>query len=151
MKQSPLIAVIGGRDGDQEILQLACQVGAGIARRGGILICGGRGGVMAAACQGAVEAGGITVGILPGSQSRDANQWVTIPLATGIGVARNAVIARAAAAAIAISGKYGTLSEIAYCLQFGIPICGLRTWEIKGLIRLDTPEEALDFVFDRIG
>jgi hypothetical protein len=103
---------------------------------------------MEAACRGAAEAGGITVGILPGDDNRDANEWVTIPIATGIGLARNAVLIRSASAAIAIGGNYGTLSEIAYCLQFQVPVCSLNSWDVKGVVAVDTPAEAVKLAFD---
>jgi len=143
-----IIAVIGGRDCDESLYQQALEVGRLIAEKGTILVCGGRGGIMEAACKGATEAGGISVGILPGDDIRDANSWVTVPIATGVGLARNSIIARTASAAIAIGGEYGTLSEIAYCLQFRIPVFTLHSWDIKGVVAVDTPEEAVKFAFD---
>jgi hypothetical protein len=86
------------------------------------------------------------VGILPGDDIRDANPWVTIPIATGIGLARNAIIARSAAAAIAVGGSYGTLSEIAYCKQFGVPVVGIQSWDITDVPAVETAEEAIRFV-----
>lgn len=145
-----IIAVIGGKDCDESLYQQAVEVGRLIARNGAILVCGGRGGVMEAVCKGASEAGGIAVGILPGDDIRDANSWVTVPIATGIGLARNSIIARTASAAIAIGGEYGTLSEIAYCFQFRIPVFTLHSWDIKGVVAVDTPEEAVKFAFDSV-
>ena len=143
-----IIAVLGGRECDEQTYQLAFDVGRAIAERGAILLCGGRTGVMEAACKGAVSAGGLTIGILPGSDKNDANPWVKIALPTGIGVARNAIIARACDAAIAIGGKYGTLSEIAYCLQLNKPICGLNSWpEISDLRQFNSASAAVEFAF----
>jgi len=138
-----IIAVIGGRNCTEEQYQIAREVGRLIAENGAILICGGRSGIMEAVCRGADEAGGIAVGILPGDDKLDANEWVTVPIATGIGLARNAVIIRSATAAIAIGGSYGTLSEIAYCKQFGVPVYGIQSWDIDGLPNIETPEEAV--------
>jgi len=143
----PIIAVLGGRHAEQPLLDLAYQVGQKIAGHAGILICGGKSGIMAAACQGAYEAGGLTIGILPSANRSEANPWVRVAIPTGLGVARNALIVNSCDAAIAISGKYGTLSEIAYCLQLEKPICGLRTWDIPGVQRVATPQEAIDYVF----
>jgi len=148
IENKKIIAVIGGRDCDESLYQQALEVGRLIAEKGAILVCGGRGGVMEAACKGASGAGGIAVGILPGDDIRDANLWVTVPIATGVGLARNSIIARTASAAIAIGGEYGTLSEIAYCLQFRIPVYTLNSWDIKGVIAVDTPAEAVKFAFD---
>ena len=143
-----IIAVLGGRECDSETYQNAYKVGKEIASRGGILICGGRTGVMEAACKGAVEEGGLTIGILPGNDISNANPYVKIPVPTGIGIARNSIIVRTCSAAIAISGKYGTLSEIAYCFQVGKPVCSLGSWKIDGLKQVSTPEEAVEFAFN---
>lgn len=110
---------------------LARAVGEEVARRGALLVCGGRGGVMEAACQGAKAAGGTTVGILPGNDRSEANPYVDIPVATGLGEARNAVVVRSSDAVIAISGGYGTLSEIGLALKMGRPVVGLGTWELR--------------------
>lgn len=129
---------------------MARAVGAEIALRGAVLICGGRGGVMAAACQGARENGGLTVGILPGTDRGEANPDVDVPIATGLGDARNAVVVRAADAVIAVRGGYGTLSEIGLALKMGRPVVGLGTWElhrsgepVEGIVQANTPSEAV--------
>jgi hypothetical protein len=116
-----------------------------------VLICGGRGGVMQAACQGAKEAGGLTVGILPGVDRGGANPFVDVPVVTGLGEARNTIIVRTADAAIAIHGGYGTLSEIALARKMGRPVVGLSTWElrqdsqpVKAVIQASTPVEAVE-------
>jgi uncharacterized protein (TIGR00725 family) len=108
-----------------------------------VLVCGGRGGVMEAACRGAKQAGGTTVGILPGSSRNDANEHVDIAIATGLGEMRNALIVRAVDSLIAVGGEYGTLSEIALALKGGRPVFGLGSWEIEGITMVATPEEAV--------
>lgn len=126
-----IIAVIGGNKCSSEEARLAEQVGRELARRDVTLICGGLGGVMEAACRGAKSAGGMTIGILPGNTRADANSFVDIPIVTGMGYARNAIVVKSAQAAIAIAGEYGTLSEIAYALQSGIPVIGINTWSLS--------------------
>jgi uncharacterized protein (TIGR00725 family) len=126
------IAVIGSdRSCADETAALARAVGQEIGRQGAVLVCGGRGGVMEAACQGAKAQQGITVGILPGPDRREANPYVDIPIATGLGEARNAIVVRSADAVIAVSGGYGTLSEIGLALKMGRPVIGLGTWELS--------------------
>ena len=125
------IAVIGGSECSPEEAKLAEEVGRGLARRGVILICGGLSGVMEAACKGASSEGGTTVGILPGDSRSMANSYVSIPIVTGIGYARNVIVVKSAQAVIAIDGSYGTLSEIAYALQDDIPVVGLNTWPLS--------------------
>jgi uncharacterized protein (TIGR00725 family) len=147
-----IIAVIGGgAPCPPDIDALAAEVGRELARQGHILICGGMGGVMESACRGAKEAGGTTIGVLPTGDVRDANRYVDIPIVTGMGYARNVIIARTASAIIAVDGEYGTLSEIAHGLGFGTPVIGLRTWTLvrgtgesdRGIIVADTPAEAV--------
>ncbi|GAG43986.1 unnamed protein product, partial [marine sediment metagenome] len=126
-----LIGVIGSSRADGEAIALAKEVGKGIARGGGILLCGGLGGVMEAAAQGAKEEGGITVGVLPGTCRDEANDYIDIPIVTGMGFARNIIIVRSSHAVIAVKGESGTLSEIAYALQLSVPIVGLKTWRLS--------------------
>jgi len=125
------IAVIGGGECSEETGSLAEEVGAELARRSVTLVCGGLGGVMEASCRGAASAKGITVGILPGGDAEEANRYVHIPIVTGLGHARNSIVVRSAQAVIAIDGEYGTLSEIAYAVQYGIPVIGLHTWALS--------------------
>jgi len=127
----PVIAVVGGSSATPQEAAAAEGVGRALGERGAILICGGRGGVMEAACRGAKEAGGFTVGILPGADVREANPYVDLPIATGMGQARNLIIACTAQAVIAVGGSFGTLSEIAYALRFGVPVVGLGTWHVE--------------------
>jgi uncharacterized protein (TIGR00725 family) len=143
-----IIAVIGGRRVEKALLSEAEEVGRLIARRGAILVCGGLGGVMEAASKGAKSAGGLTVGILPQNDSKDANKYIDIPLATGLGIGRNVIIARAADALIAVGGAYGTLSEIAFALQTGKPVVGIKTWDIKGVICVENAVDAVNKVFE---
>ncbi len=126
-----LVAVIGGSDASETEIKAAEEVGRQLAKRGAILVCGGLGGVMEAACRGASTEGGITIGILPGENRRDANKYVKIPIVTGMGYARNVAVVKSAQAVIAIGGSYGTLSEIGHALQSGIPVVGLHTWSLS--------------------
>ena len=130
-RPAPCIAVIGpGRDAGARELASAEEAGAAIAEAGATLVCGGLGGVMEAACRGARSRGGLTLGLLPGDDREDANGWVVLALPTGLGEARNALIVRAADAVVAIGGGWGTLSEIALALRRGVPVLGVRTWEL---------------------
>jgi uncharacterized protein (TIGR00725 family) len=127
----PYVAVVGpGRDAAAEELAAAEQAGAAIADAGATLVCGGLGGVMEAACRGARSRGGLTVGLLPGTDREDANGWVVLALPTGLGEGRNALVVRAADAVVAIGGGWGTLSEIALALRAGVPVLGVGTWEL---------------------
>jgi len=144
------IGVLGGRDVGNDIWQIAERVGSGIAKLGGILVCGGMGGVMEAACIGAKSKDGFTVGILPTSSKEEGNSYLDIAIATGMGSARNSIIVRSIDAAIAIDGQYGTLSEIAYCLELGVSVIGLRTWNIEGVIKAETPDDAVAKAYENI-
>ncbi|MGH9089345.1 MAG: TIGR00725 family protein [Acidimicrobiales bacterium] len=150
---APVVGVIGaGADGTPAVEATAEAVGRALAEAGAVLVCGGLGGVMAAACRGAVAAGGTTVGLLPGDDRRSANQWVTVPIATGLGELRNGLVVRAADALVAIGGEHGTLSEIALALELGRPVVGLGTWHLvrpdgavdAAVVRVDDPEAAVD-------
>jgi len=145
-----IIAVIGGSAPTSKEAGLAEEVGQELAKHGAILICGGLGGVMEAACRGARAGGGLTIGILPGENRQLANPYVEIPIATGIGYARNAAVVKSAQAVIAVGGSYGTLTEIGYALQSGLPVIGLNTWTIsrndrqdKSIIPAESPAEAV--------
>ena len=157
MTNKKTISVIGGSKASDEELRLAEETGREIAIKGAILVCGGQSGVMEAACRGAHLAGGITVGILPSDKRSSANRFVDIPIVTGMGYGRNVIVAKSAQAVIAIGGSYGTLSEISYALQFGIPVIGLNTWEFtkdgeldKSIIRAQTAVEAVNLALDMI-
>jgi uncharacterized protein (TIGR00725 family) len=144
------IAVIGGSQCSPQEASLAEEVGLELARRGAILVCGGLSGIMEAACRGANSEGGVTIGILPGESRQTANRYVQIPIVTGIGYARNMAVVKSAQAVIAISGSYGTLSEISHALQSGIPVIGLNTWSLSkdghqdnAIIPAQNPAEAV--------
>ncbi len=147
--QPPYVAVIGAAEATSEQAEAAEQVGAGLAAAGAIVITGGRGGVMAAASRGAEQAGGTVVGLLPGSDRADANEWVTVALPTGLGELRNGLIIRAADAVVAVGGAYGTLSEIALALAAGVPVLGLGSWPIDGVEPVETVAEAVRRALER--
>jgi uncharacterized protein (TIGR00725 family) len=130
MKREVYIAVVGPSAGTPVELAIGEAVGRGIAEAGMVLVCGGMGGVMEAAAGGCADAGGRSVGILPGDSRLDANPYVTIAVATGLGEARNAIVVRTADAVIAVHGEFGTLSEIALALKMGKPVVGIGTWEL---------------------
>ena len=136
------IAVVGGGECSPKVYKMAYKLGRLLAERGHILICGGLGGVMEAACSGANEAGGLTIGILPGEKT-DANPFTSIAIATGLSHARNVIIVKSSDAVIALPGEYGTLSEIALALKMKKPVISLQSWEIPGTLKAETPEEAL--------
>jgi hypothetical protein len=154
-----MIGVIGGdSSATQAVLLQAEAVGREIAKRGHVLVCGGLGGVMEAACRGARAEGGHTIGILPGADRNDANQFVEFPIVTGLGAARNVIVVLSAEAIIAIDGSDGTLSEIALALGYGKPVIGLQTWHISDdagvedarIIRAKTPKEAVDLAISAV-
>lgn len=128
MPAPPWIGVVGPSEATPEEATRAEQVGSALAEAGAILVCGGLGGVMEAACRGARSAGGLTVGLLPGEDRRAANEWVSVAVPTGLGEGRNVLLVRAAQALVAIGGGWGTLSEIALALRDGKPVVGLDTW-----------------------
>jgi uncharacterized protein (TIGR00725 family) len=138
-----VIAVIGAGEATASLAAVAEMVGREIARNGCMLVCGGLGGVMAAAARGAREEGGITVGILPQADRDSANPHITVAVATGFGEGRNIIIARTADALIAVGGEYGTLSEIAYGLKMGKPVIGIGTWDIRGVVKARDAAEAV--------
>jgi uncharacterized protein (TIGR00725 family) len=136
--------VIGPGDAGPQELAAAEAVGRGLADAGAVVVCGGLGGVMEAACRGAKQGGGTTVGILPGTDRRQANPSVDVAVATGLGEARNALVVRAADALLAVGGGYGTLSEIALALKAGKRVIGLGSWEIGGVEPAASPEDAVE-------
>lgn len=145
------IGVLGPHDATEEEYSLGVEIGMLIARAGAYLLCGGCGGMMAAVSEGSKRESGTTIGILPGDESSQANPFVDIPLPTGLGPYRNAILVRMCDAVIAVNGAYGTLSEIAFALRLDVPVVGLHTWSLaKGGVqddriqRADTPAEAVD-------
>lgn len=138
------VAVVGPRQASAAQIAAARAVGAGIARLGLALICGGRAGVMEGACRGAAEAGGIAIGLLPDDDPASANPHATVVLPSGIGDARNVVIARTAFCVVAIGDNLGTLSEVALALQFGKRVIGLEgAARLAGIVQVATPYEAI--------
>jgi uncharacterized protein (TIGR00725 family) len=126
----PYVAVCGPGDASPELERDAEEVGRRLAEGGAVVVCGGLGGVMEAACRGARDAGGVTVGVLPGTDRRAGNPWLSVALPTGMGELRNGLIVRACDALVAVGGGPGTLSEIALAVKTGRPVVGLRTWEL---------------------
>lgn len=137
---------------------MAEEVGAEIARRGAAVVCGGLTGVMEAVCRGARKEGGLTIGIIPSDNKGDANQYVQIPIVTGMGMGRNVMLVKTADIVIAVGGEYGTLSEIAHALNLGKTVIGLRTWKLEkahtkpipNLVEVDTAKEAVDLALRMI-
>ncbi len=158
MTKQKFISVIGASQASASELRLAEAVGREVAKAGAVLVCGGMGGVMEAACRGAHAEGGATIGILPGDNRNSANEHVDFPIVTGIGHARNVAVVKTGQAVIAVGGSYGTLSEIGYALNAGLQVIGLETWTIsrKGrdkcpIIEAKTPAEAVKLALDSIG
>jgi len=153
-----IIGVIGGSAAPPDILQLAEEVGAEIARSGAAVVCGGMSGVMEAVCKGARREGGLTIGIIPSDNKGDANPYVQIPIVTGMGMGRNVMLVKTADALIAVGGEFGTLSEIAHALNIGKKVVGLRTWKLErahtrpipNMLEVDTPKKAVDLALELI-
>jgi uncharacterized protein (TIGR00725 family) len=152
----PLIGVCGTSRDDPSTNEMAERVGGLIATRGGIVVCGGLGGVMAAAARGAARGGGFSIGLLPGDSPNEAATEVSIAIPTGLGEMRNALIVRACVVIIAIGGAYGTITEIALALRKGRPVIGLDTWELRppgghtvdpGIRRAGSADEAVTMAF----
>jgi len=146
-RPSRYVGVIGQGECDETLARLAEQVGRSIAEAGAALVCGGMGGVMEAACRGAKAAGGLTIGILPGQDRAEANEWVDIAIATGVNEARNLAIIRTSDVLIAVGGSYGTLSEIGFALKAGKRVVGLQTWDIECIEPADSPASAVALAF----
>jgi hypothetical protein len=150
--------VVGPSDGAPAELAAAEEVGRLLAERGALVVTGGKGGAMEAACRGAKAGGGTTLGILPGADRAAANEYVDVAVATGLGELRNGLVVRAADAVIAVGGAYGTLSEIALALRAGTPVVGLDTWELArrgeadtGMRRAASPNAAVDLALAAVG
>ena len=152
------VSVIGAGECAGDLADVAFEVGSLLARRGHVLVCGGLGGVMDAAARGATEEGGIVVGILPDDDRRRASEWLTVSIPTGMGQARNALVASSGDAVIAVGGGYGTLSEIGFALKLGKPVIGLGTWELEGkgavpggIVTATSQAEAVDIAERTVG
>ena len=155
MKARPVVSVAGGAICTPSEATMAEAVGRGLAVAGAILVCGGGSGVMEAACRGAIQAGGWTVGFLPGTKADQGNSFLSLAVPTGLGEARNVLVVRAGRALVAIGGGYGTLSEIAVGLKLGRRVIGLSTWnaansqgEPAGIVKARSPEEAVELALE---
>lgn len=154
MNPTPYVAVIGPSDASPDIYDLALDVGRLLARNGAVVVCGGLGGVMEAAARGAAEQGGTSLGILPGTDRTDANRYITMAVATGLGELRNGLVIRASDAVVAVGASWGTLSEIALAARSGLPLVALRGWsvvddggaEVTGIGVADSAAEAVRLV-----
>ena len=140
------IAVFGGRQISGKIYQKAYKLGCLFAEKGYLVYCGGGKGVMEAVSKGVSDSGGICVGILKGSMLDEMNDFIKVPVATNMGISRNALLAYNCDVAVAISGKYGTLSEISYALQLEKPIIGLHSWKMNEFRNVDDPNEVIKFI-----
>lgn len=141
-KNKILISVIGGHKADKKTAKIARDTGEMVAGLGAILVCGGLGGVMEHAANGAKQAGGLSVGILPGKKKDDANPYIDIPVPTGLGYTRNTLVAGCADIVIALKGAEGTLSEIGFALAEKKPVIGINTWDVPGIIKVKSVKEA---------
>lgn len=144
MSRTPYIGVVGPGEASPPELALAEEVGAGLASLGAVVVTGGLGGVMEAACRGARSRRGRTLGILPGDDRDAANGWVEIAVATGMGELRNGLVVRASDALVAIGGGHGTLSEVAFALKLGRVVVGLGTWAVHGVDEVSTADAAVE-------
>ena len=144
MKHSGIIGVIGASIAEVKDENIAYEIGQEIALEGYMLLCGGMGGIMEAACRGAKSNNGTTIGILPGENSSDANKYIDIPIVTGISHARNIIIVRSCDVIIAVGGEFGTLSEIAFALKLNKPVIGINTWNVsESIIKADNAKQAV--------
>ena len=142
------VAVIGGSTIDERTEEIARRLGRLLGERDHTVVCGGLGGVMAAVCEGAARTGAETIGVLPGEDPATANEWVSTPIATGLGNARNVLVALNGAGVVAVDGASGTLSEIGHALDFGRPVAGLDAHDpgLEGFEAVETPREAIEYV-----
>ena len=137
------ISVFGGRNITLEVYENSVEIGRLLAQEEFLVFCGGGKGVMEAISKGVSKSGGTVIGILKGKELEEGNDYLTIPIATGMDIARNAVLAYNCDAAIAISGQYGTMSEIAYAFQLDKPVIGYKTWDINHVIQAESPEDVI--------
>ncbi len=148
-ERKPVIAVIGASKCSKKLRDMAALVGKSVAENGGIVVCGGMGGIMEGAARGAKEAGGITIGILPSDKKEDANEFIDYVIPTGFGEARNIMVVRSADAVVAFPGKYGTLSEMAFALLAGKPVISISAWKLGDEIRqVENPVEAAELAME---
>jgi uncharacterized protein (TIGR00725 family) len=149
VSDGPYVAVVGSGTATGELYEQAWEVGRLVAERGGTVVCGGLSGIMEAAARGAAEAGGTAIGILPDEDRRRANEYLTYSITTGTGHARNLAVVCSGDVVIALSGEYGTLSEIGLARKVGRPVVSLESWELPGhVVVASSPEEAVEAVFE---
>ncbi len=146
-----IVGVIGASQASERDVENAYLLGKGLAELGFPVICGGLTGVMEAVARGVREAGGLTIGVVPGYSRGDANPYIDIPIATGLGHARNVIIAATSDVLVAVGGEYGTLSEIAFALKMGKPVVSLFSWDVAGVLRVTSVQEALSVVREVLG
>ena len=142
------MSVVGSGEASGELYEKAREVGRLVAEHGGTVVCGGRSGVMEAAARGATEAGGVAIGILPGEDRREANEYLSYSVATGTGNARNLAVVCSADVVVAVGGEYGTLSEIGLALKVGRPVVALMSWDLGEHVTVaSSPREAVEAAF----
>lgn len=152
MKPGPYISIVGSGAAAEELYEQAREVGRLVAGRGGVVVCGGLGGVMEAAARGATEAGGVAIGILPDEDRGRANEYLSYSVATGMGQARNLAVVCSGDVVVAVGGEYGTLSEIGLALKVGRPVVALSSWDLGEHVTVaSSPEEAVAAAFAAIG
>jgi uncharacterized protein (TIGR00725 family) len=158
VSEGPYISVIGAGQASDDEMAAAEEIGRRLAEAGAVLVCGGLGGVMEAACRGAKGCGGMTVGILPGMRREDGNPYLDVAIPTGLGEMRNALVVRASDGLVAVGGEFGTLSEIALALKAGKPVVALGGWElarageaVDAIVRAASPEDAVARVLAACG
>lgn len=145
VEKKPVVAIIGAGKCSKKLRDSAALVARYVAKNGGVVVCGGLGGVMEGAARGAWEAGGTSIGILPSEDKSDANKFITHVIPTGFGDARNMMVIRTADAVVAFPGKYGTLSEMAFALKAGKPVISISAWKLgEEIIAMDDPQEAAE-------
>ncbi|MFH1846994.1 MAG: TIGR00725 family protein [Candidatus Omnitrophota bacterium] len=150
MSRKYMVSVIGGHECDEKTAHLAEKVGNVIAEQGAVLVCGGLGGVMESVCKGAKASGGFTVGIIPGDDKSKANEFVDIVITSDMGYSRNTLVAGTPDMVVALSGAYGTLSEISFALISGKDVYGFGTWDIPDVKKLNAPEELREIIKNNI-
>ena len=152
MNAGPYVSVVGSGDAYGELYEKAREVGRLVAERGGTIVCGGRSGVMEAAARGATEAGGTAIGILPDEDRRQANEYLSYSIATGVGHARNLAVVCSGDVVISVGGEYGTLSEIGFALKVGRPVVALESWNLGEQVAVtSSPREAVEAAFGLLG
>jgi uncharacterized protein (TIGR00725 family) len=150
VERKPVIGVIGAGKCSKKLRDMAAEVGRYVAEQGGIIVCGGLGGIMEGAARGAKEAGGQTVGILPTTDKNDANEFIDIAIPTGFGEARNIMVVRSADAIVAFPGKYGTLTEMAFALHAGKTVVAVNAWRLGDeIIQVDSAIEAAKIAYEK--